>query len=458
VPTHLKRAWQRKLGGRLSAVVIADGTVYVASIDTHTVWALDAVSGEVKWSYTTGGRVDSPPTVEKGRVLFGSADGYVYCLRAADGKLAWRFRAAPEDHRMTSYGQVESVWPVHGSVLLQHGVVHCVAGRSMFLDGGLRYLRIDAATGRKLSETIFDDRDPTSGENLQVHVKVRNMPVGLPDILSADEQFVYMRSQRFDPDGTRHDIPPHAGNDDAQAAVQKGVGVHLFSPTGFLDDAWVHRSYWVYGRTFAEGAGGWPRAGKYAPAGRILTVDENRVYGFGRKPEYYKWRTPLEYHLFSTKRDPEIITRGQAAKKKARPKQQQKQRKKKKKTKPKAKQAPRRQGLHPRYEWSRPVPLLARAMVLADKTLFIAGPPDVVDEEEAFRRIGDPAIQATLTAQDAALQGKQGALLWAVSAADGKKLAEYRLKELPIFDGMAAANRRLYMVTTDGTVLCFAGH
>ena len=30
-------------------------------------------------------------------VLFGSADGCVYCLRASDGAIVWRFRAAPRD-------------------------------------------------------------------------------------------------------------------------------------------------------------------------------------------------------------------------------------------------------------------------------------------------------------------------------------------------------------------------
>ena len=44
---------------------------------------------------TAGGRIDTPPTIADGLCLFGSHDGWVYCLRAADGRLAWRFRAAP---------------------------------------------------------------------------------------------------------------------------------------------------------------------------------------------------------------------------------------------------------------------------------------------------------------------------------------------------------------------------
>ncbi|UCG16910.1 MAG: PQQ-binding-like beta-propeller repeat protein, partial [Phycisphaerales bacterium] len=154
VPGELKEAWRTDLGSRLTSVVVAEDRLFVASADTHTVHALDQYSGAAAWSYTAGGRIDSPPTVYQGRVLFGSADGWVYCLRAADGELVWRFRAAPEDRRLTSYEQIESVWPVHGSVLVQDGILYCVAGRSMFLDGGLRLLRLNPATGRNLSETV----------------------------------------------------------------------------------------------------------------------------------------------------------------------------------------------------------------------------------------------------------------------------------------------------------------
>ena len=48
--------------------------------------------------------------------------------------------AAPLDERIVYYEQMESVWPVHGSVLVVGGRVYCVAGRSMFLDGGLQFL------------------------------------------------------------------------------------------------------------------------------------------------------------------------------------------------------------------------------------------------------------------------------------------------------------------------------
>ena len=52
-PTGLKRTWGTKLGGKLSTSVVAGGKLFVASIDTHTVYALDANTGERLWQLET---------------------------------------------------------------------------------------------------------------------------------------------------------------------------------------------------------------------------------------------------------------------------------------------------------------------------------------------------------------------------------------------------------------------
>ena len=466
VPAELKRSWQTDLGGKLSSVVLADGKLFVASIDTHTVYALDESSGKILWSYTTSGRVDSPPTIYQGRVLFGSADGWVYCLAASDGALAWRFRAAPKDLRLTAFEQLESVWPVHGSVLVQDDVLYCVAGRSMFLDGGIHFLRLDPKTGQKLSENILDDRDPKTGENLQVYVKGLNMPVALTDVLSSDGQYVYMRSQRFDLQGIRQQIAPR------DATEQTGEGTHLFCTIGFLDDSWFHRSYWMLGKSVASGWGGWPRAGRYVPSGRIMVCDESSVYSFGRKPEYLCQSSVLEYQLYAADKQikAESIQRVVAA-------ERQMNASSKKRNSSVADRGVRKSfPLSARsaasFNWlDEEPPLHVRAMVLANcpdlrrqtqgqanKTLFIAGPLDLVDEEEAFKSPNDSVIQAKLTEQNAALGGIKGGLLLVVSASDGKKLAEYKLESIPVWDGMAAANNRLYLATKNGRISCFAGN
>jgi len=434
-PAGLKQSWDITLGGRLSSPVVAEGKLFVAAVDSHTVHALDAKTGKAVWRFTAGGRVDSPPTIWRGRALFGCADGYVYCVRASDGQLVWRYRAAPEERRMGAFEQLESVWPVHGSVLVQDGVMYCAAGRSMFLDGGLRLVRLDPKTGRKLSETILDDRDPATGENLQIHIRGLNMPVALPDILSSDGKYVYMRSLPFDLEGKRKFVTY------VPVKEQQGDDVHLFSPTGFLDDTLWHRTYWVYGRAFASGAGGYYQAGRVVPAGRILVFDDEKIYGYGRLWKFYRWTTPLEYHLFAAAKRPKTVQAGTERKP--------------------IKKAGKRTGKSrtlgvTRFvpSWSDDVSVQVTAMVLAKDVLFAAGVPDLENEEAAAKALSDPKTRKNLADQSAAFSGGRGGLLVAVSPTDGRRLAAYRLASMPRFDGLIAAGGRLYLCTTDGKVIC----
>jgi outer membrane protein assembly factor BamB len=453
IPSELEPGWRISLGGTLSSPVVAGNRIFLAKVDAHTVYALNADSGDQIWSHTVGGRVDSPPTIYQGRVLFGSADGYVYCLRATDGALIWRFRAAPADRRMMAYEQLESVWPVHGTVLVQDDKVYCVAGRSIFLDGGLRLLQLDPRTGEKLAESILDEKDPATGENMHTYVEGLDMAVGLPDILSSDGKYLYMRSQQFDLEGNRKQIAVRDVTD------QSGEGAHVFSPIGFLDDSQFSRSYMMYGKSVKSGWGGWEVMGKLTPSGRLIVADDNAVYGYGRKPEFLAESIVLEYQLYAAAKagDPASIRRitrtpegpvnpfdksmmNYAGDWKLR------------------QGIPKAERSAVRFKWLVDKPLIqARAMVLAGKTLFVAGPPDIVDEEAAFFALDDAEVLEKLAEQSALLNGKDGGRMWAVSAANGKKLAEYRLESLPVWDGMAAANGKLYMTTMKGEALSFAG-
>jgi hypothetical protein len=95
-------------------------------------------------------------------------------------------------------------------------------------------------------------------------------------------------------------------------------------------------------------------------------------------------------------------------------------------------------------------------MVLTQNAIFAAGPPDVEDEEESVKTLLNPKTQRKLTEQSAAFEGKRGALLIAVSRDSGEKLAAYRLDFVPRFDGLIAANGRLYVSTLGGEVLCLS--
>lgn len=303
IPGKLAEAWQQRLGGKLSALTVADGLVFVSQIDQHTIHAIAADTGQPRWQRTVGGRVDSPPTIFQGMAIFGCADGWIYSLRASDGELAWRFRAAPEDTRILAFEQLESRWPVPGSVLVQDGIVSATAGRSMFLDGGIHFVRLAAATGELLGEEVFDERNPATGENLQADTQRLTLPVALPDVLSSDGTHLYMRSQVMDLTGKRQmaDLK-QTGKLGEFAADQAGENQHLFASAGFLDEEWFHRAYWVYGRNFEGGWNAYYLAGKHIPAGKILSFDQDHVYGFGRQPQFYRWTTAMEFQLFASPR------------------------------------------------------------------------------------------------------------------------------------------------------------
>ncbi|MHC4203160.1 MAG: outer membrane protein assembly factor BamB family protein [Planctomycetota bacterium] len=441
----LSEKWTVEIDRELTSPVVAAGKVYAASKDTHTIYALDVENGRKLWTFTAGGEIDSPPTVYRGLVIFGSADGRVYCLRASDGELVWRFRAGPYDMRLISYGSLESVWPIHGSVLINNDIVYFVAGRSTFLDGGLKFYRLNAATGRMLSENILNDQ-----HSPQKDVKVLNMPTALPDILSTDGELIYMRSQVFDMEGKRLQTLDPALEPFEKATRQLGRGAHLFSPTGFLDDNAWHRSYWVYGRAFSSGCNWWFRAGRYAPAGRILAFEGDKVYGFGREPGLFVWSHVLENHLFCSAIQAEaekIEQVKQWSRKSGRDGIFNRQF---------TRAASVEKRLAPKLHWSvSHPPLHARAMVLTGQTLFVAGPPDVLNEDQAYKNPGDPQVKSRISEQDAAYEGKHGALLMGVSTADGSEVLRLDLPSEPVWDGMAAADGRLFLSTKDGKLHCF---
>ncbi len=300
----LGMAWEVKLTPPLSTTTSAAGLTFVSEVDKHTLHAFDSATGKEAWHFIGGGRMDSPPTYWQGRVFVGGNDGYVYCLRAQDGALVWKFQGAPVPLSHGAWEMMESVWPVHGSVLVENGLVSFVSGHSCFLDGGLWFYRVDAKTGEMKVKKNYDDRDPDTGGDLNDRHKTLQMPVALNDILSSDGKWTFLRTQKIAPDGVRVEVGPVSGDFDKQGGAHKGEGAHLFAPMGFLDDSNFHRSYWVYGKSFAGGHGGYFQAGKYAPAGRILVHDDKNVYSYGREAQYYKWTTTMEYTLFATPKAP----------------------------------------------------------------------------------------------------------------------------------------------------------
>jgi len=416
VPAKLVNGWETDIGGVLTSLVVADGKVFLAQSEAHTVHALDAKTGDPIWSRTVGARVDSPPTIHDGLCLFGCRDGYVYCLRASDGALVWRFLAAPEDRQIIAYDQLESAWPVHGNILIEDGSAYFVAGRCSYLGKGLVMYRLDPSTGKVENKSLISGLDEETGREPDGIIFGTHMPGALPDVLSSDGASIFMRQCRFDKElnGQRSDTP------------------HIFSSVGFLDGSWWHRTYLLYGKQMQSGWGGWGKSGYRAPAGRMLVLDDTEAYAFGRLNQYgtagthvglsgnlHPWgEEPVDephYVLFATSKEAELVMAM------------------------KARRGPLKE-LKPR--WEQPSDLWVRAMVLADDTLLLAGISDPLKNEDTEAR---------------RFPNEQPGILRMLSPNDGTQLAEYPLSACPTYDAMAVAQKRVYIATVDGKVMCLKG-
>lgn len=315
VPSDLQVLWNVALDGPLTAPTAAGGKVFVARRDAHTLVALDGATGQKAWEFVADGRIDSPPTVHGGQALVGSRDGCVYSLRGSDGAMAWRFRAARDGQRISAHGQLESAWPVHGSVLVDNDRLYVTAGRSSYLDHGIDLFWLDPASGQVLQQTNLYSPDPDTGLQPPQY-SANKLPGWRSDILVADADHVYLRDQAFD-----HDAVP----------VDRRVP-HLFTLTDFLDDSWTHRSYWQFAAesSIATGCSGRDKDLIY---GRLLVYDDTTVHGYGRRSVH--WSNEFldgDYHLY------------------ARPREGSKD------------------------LWSCSVPIRVQAMVRAGDTIFMAGP------------------------------------------------------------------------------------
>jgi len=397
VTDSLAMAWQRDLPGKLSAPTSADGKVFVSAIDRHTVYALDLADGKELWSHVAGGRVDSPPTYWKGRVYFGSADGHVQCRDANDGTPLWRFLAAPVRRSIIARNQLESPWPVPGSVLVKDGFVYALAGRSAHLDGGMYFVKLDALTGEpKLTKQIYL-RDAI-GRQDETHVfdaggpSEMDMSGLLYDIPSSVGSSIFVRGTRLSLDGTMmHDEPRQ----------------HLFNPGGFLDDTWWHRYFMVYDARFTRNS----------PSGSLLVYDGKHIYGYSHAGNRLFCAETSTKEPPSPQSTPQSRPRGRRGKTSL-----------------------------PTIWLNARCPMMVRAMALANKVdaehqgtdrLVLAGPP------------------ATAFANTEILRGKEGGLLGIVDASTGRSLSQVSLDAPPIVDGVCVARGHIVLSLTSGAVVSF---
>ena len=263
VPASPKVVWKRKVGGRLTSPVIADGKLVVSNVDSHSILAFDSRSGRPLWKFVAGNRVDQSPTYARGRFVFGCRDGSVYCLNAKDGQLVWRYQVAPADQLIVAYGRIESARPILGSVLVENDEVYCTAGRHTGMDGGILLARLNLDTGATTAQAPIDSKVANMNNMIVKHGA--HLVMGSHTIRIADLKRIYPN----------------------KPAMSSGRS------SNFEDDTYAFRTYWT------KGLGS--RPGNDDIIGHLLCFNDKFIYGTesytGNKHSMNK-PGKGEYHLF----------------------------------------------------------------------------------------------------------------------------------------------------------------
>lgn len=84
--------WQLPTAERVrsSATVHAATNTVLIGCHDFNLYAIDHVSGALKWKYAAGSIINSSPTVVGNKVYFASYDKYLYCVDARFGNLLWK--------------------------------------------------------------------------------------------------------------------------------------------------------------------------------------------------------------------------------------------------------------------------------------------------------------------------------------------------------------------------------
>jgi outer membrane protein assembly factor BamB len=169
LPKRLNLRWNYQAKDSIeSSAAIADGTVYVGSMD-GLLHAIDLGTGKVRWQYRTAGPIgESSPCVRGGAVYIGDLNGILHAVDAASGKPRWRFKAEDEirsspnwDEGRVYFGSYDQnlycLQASSGSLIWRfrtEGPVHCtpaLEGGRVYISGCDEYFRaVDAGTGKQI--------------------------------------------------------------------------------------------------------------------------------------------------------------------------------------------------------------------------------------------------------------------------------------------------------------------
>lgn len=128
-------------------------SVFFGSSADDTLYCLDAKTGKLRWTFTTQGPIRIAPTIQDGKVYFGSDDGFAYCLRADTGTLEWKITPSDDRSLVLHHGRLISFWPIRTGIVVADGTAYFAA--SMFPWKQTFLCAVDANTGKAKGDGRF---------------------------------------------------------------------------------------------------------------------------------------------------------------------------------------------------------------------------------------------------------------------------------------------------------------
>ncbi len=162
LPVQLQLAWKvnspapqpawpssdRMTFDRAPQAVLGAGRCYFGSSANNTVYAVDAQTGEIIWSYQTDGPIRFAPLFWRDRVFVTSDDGTLYALAADEGRLLWKQRGGPSDEMILGNRRLVSRWPARGGAVMFDDLLYFAAG--IWPSDGIYLYALDPESGKVL--------------------------------------------------------------------------------------------------------------------------------------------------------------------------------------------------------------------------------------------------------------------------------------------------------------------
>lgn len=147
--THVPRpAWPKsdriEFDLAFHPLIVGDLVLFGSSVE-DTVVAIDAKTGQTRWSFVTDGPIRFAPAAWEDRLFVTGDDGWLRALSLTDGRELWKFRGGPDDRMILGNERMISKWPARGGAVVVDGVVFFAAG--VWPSDGVHLHALDAKTG-----------------------------------------------------------------------------------------------------------------------------------------------------------------------------------------------------------------------------------------------------------------------------------------------------------------------